>query len=160
MSDAEQYHSFGMRQIPVVAVGALFLFGGVVMLRRKMQGQLEGQTATSRNGVSTVTNATTTGQARELTAADLTGATPPTTTTTTATTTTTTRRQRRPRRTPSQVSTKSLPAYMKEPGDHEVVIYRYVFKRSRFLGCPDSIINEQWPGRYGRRGRWRTSKCK
>jgi len=145
-----------MHQIPVVAVGALFLFGGVVMLRRKVRGQLEGQTATSRNGISTGTNATTTGQARELTAEDLTGATPPTTTTTT----TTTRRQRRPRRTPSQVSTKSLPAYMKEPGDHEVVIYRYVSRRSRYLGCSDSIINEQWSGRYGRRGRWRTSKCK
>ncbi|KAG6331180.1 hypothetical protein ID866_7907 [Astraeus odoratus] len=34
------------------------------------------------------------------------------------------RRRRRPRRTPSQVSTKSLPPYMKEPGDHELVIYR------------------------------------
>lgn len=32
--------------------------------------------------------------------------------------------RRRPRRTPSQVSTKSLPPYMKEPGDHELVIYR------------------------------------
>ncbi|KAF8649094.1 hypothetical protein AX16_006018 [Volvariella volvacea WC 439] len=34
------------------------------------------------------------------------------------------RRSRRPRRTPSQVSTKSLPAYMREPGEEEVVIYR------------------------------------
>ncbi|KAL0946126.1 hypothetical protein HGRIS_012391 [Hohenbuehelia grisea] len=34
------------------------------------------------------------------------------------------RRTRRPRRTPSQVSTTSLPAYMKEPGDEELVIYR------------------------------------
>ncbi|KAI6041516.1 hypothetical protein EDC04DRAFT_2893000 [Pisolithus marmoratus] len=33
-------------------------------------------------------------------------------------------RRRRPRRTPSQISTKSLPPYMKEPGDHELVIYR------------------------------------
>ncbi|KAI6145050.1 hypothetical protein BKA82DRAFT_994216 [Pisolithus tinctorius] len=35
-----------------------------------------------------------------------------------------TNRGRRPRRTPSQISTKSLPPYMKEPGDHELVIYR------------------------------------
>ena len=34
------------------------------------------------------------------------------------------RRRRRPRRTPSQISTKSLPPYMKEPGDHELVVYR------------------------------------
>lgn len=32
--------------------------------------------------------------------------------------------RRRRRRTPSQISTKSLPPYMKEPGDHELVIYR------------------------------------
>ena len=35
------------------------------------------------------------------------------------------RRARRTRRTPSQISTKSLPAYMKEPGDQELVIIRY-----------------------------------
>ncbi|KAK7678054.1 hypothetical protein QCA50_018995 [Cerrena zonata] len=34
------------------------------------------------------------------------------------------RRPRRTRRTPSQISTKSLPAYMKEPGDQELVIIR------------------------------------
>jgi hypothetical protein len=34
------------------------------------------------------------------------------------------RRARRTRRTPSQISTKSLPVYMKEPGEQEVVIYR------------------------------------
>ncbi|KAG0704155.1 hypothetical protein DFH29DRAFT_393276 [Suillus ampliporus] len=33
-------------------------------------------------------------------------------------------RRRRPRRTPSQISTKSLPPYMQEPGDQELVIYR------------------------------------
>jgi hypothetical protein len=37
-----------------------------------------------------------------------------------------TRRSRRARRTPSQISTKSLPAYMKEPGDQELVIIRSV----------------------------------
>ncbi|KAG9313782.1 hypothetical protein JVU11DRAFT_6142 [Chiua virens] len=35
-----------------------------------------------------------------------------------------TRPRRRPRRTPSQVSTKSLPPYMKEPGDQELVLFR------------------------------------
>ena len=35
-----------------------------------------------------------------------------------------TRRPRRTRRTPSQISTHSLPAYMKEPGDEEIVIVR------------------------------------
>src|SRR5882757_349856 len=33
-------------------------------------------------------------------------------------------RRRRPARTPSQISTKSLPPYMKEPGDHELVIFK------------------------------------
>jgi hypothetical protein len=36
----------------------------------------------------------------------------------------TTRPRRRPRRTPSQISTKSLPPYMKEPGDQELVLFR------------------------------------
>ncbi|KAG6865705.1 hypothetical protein C0991_012521 [Blastosporella zonata] len=35
-----------------------------------------------------------------------------------------TRRTRRPRRTPSQISTTSLPAYAKEPGEQELVIFR------------------------------------
>ena len=35
------------------------------------------------------------------------------------------RRTRRNRRTPSQISSRSLPMYMKEPGENEVVIYRY-----------------------------------
>lgn len=34
------------------------------------------------------------------------------------------RRNRRPRRTPSQISTTSLPAYNKEPGEQELVIFR------------------------------------
>lgn len=35
-----------------------------------------------------------------------------------------TRRTRRPRRRPSQVSVTSLPAYNKEPGEEELVIFR------------------------------------
>lgn len=34
------------------------------------------------------------------------------------------RRNRRARRTPSQISVTSLPAYNKEPGDEELVIFR------------------------------------
>ena len=37
------------------------------------------------------------------------------------------RRPRRQRRTPSQMSVTSLPEYMKEPGEEEVVIFRLVF---------------------------------
>ena len=99
-----------------------------------MQRPTQGQTATSGDRVSTSTNVATTGDTRELTAADLTGATRPTSTTT--------RRPRRPRRTPSQVSTKSLPAYMREPGDYEVVIYRYVFRPPHPLAVSHSIINK------------------
>lgn len=80
---------------------------------------------------------------RELTAEQLAGpATPGTSTPGTTTTTTTTnarpRRARRNRRTPSQISTRSLPAYMKEPGEQELVIYRYVFFlfiSPRFFSC-------------------------
>ena len=63
-----------------------------------------------------VTPATTTARAndgpRELTAAEMTGTPAPVTT----------RRPRRNRRTPSQMSTTSLPVYAKEAGDHELVI--------------------------------------
>jgi len=86
---------------------------------------VDGQTATSGNVISSGTSTAAIGQSRELTAAELTGGTRPTTTAT--------RRPRRPRRTPSQVSTRSLPAYMREPGAHEVVIYRYVSRQSRPL---------------------------
>ncbi|KAF9781348.1 hypothetical protein BJ322DRAFT_270985 [Thelephora terrestris] len=94
--------------IPVVFIGGLFLLSAVWVLQKKMTG---GSTNASGNAVP---NSTVTGQTRELTAEDLASGTRPTNT----------RRQRRPRRTPSQVSTRSLPAYMKEPGDNEVVIYR------------------------------------
>ncbi|KAF8842805.1 hypothetical protein BDN67DRAFT_309953 [Paxillus ammoniavirescens] len=46
------------------------------------------------------------------------------------------RRRRRPRRTPSQVSTKSLPPYMKEPGDQELVLFR----------GPSDTEDDQGPG--------------
>lgn len=36
-------------------------------------------------------------------------------------------RRRRAARTPSQISTKSLPPYMKEPGDQELVIFKCAY---------------------------------
>lgn len=100
----------------------------------------------SGNAVSNPVDSTTVEQARELTAAELAGGTRP-------------RRSRRPRRTPSQISTRSLPAYMKEPGDNEVVIYRYVFRKPGLtLDISHQIAYEQWPRRHGRGGGRRTSK--
>ena len=58
---------------------------------------------------------------RDLTAEEIAGTTA-TNQATAATATRTERRARRNRRTPSQISTRSLPAYMKEPGEHELVI--------------------------------------
>ena len=62
---------------------------------------------------------------RELTAEQLMG-TQPTTTNSGPPPAAANRRNRRPRRTPSQMSTTSLPAYNKEPGEQEVVVYRWV----------------------------------
>lgn len=44
-------------------------------------------------------------------------------------------RRARPRRTPSQISTHSLPLYNKEPGDQELVIYRLVLQPEYFELC-------------------------
>ncbi|KAF8240985.1 hypothetical protein L208DRAFT_1383333 [Tricholoma matsutake] len=60
-------------------------------------------------------------ETRELTAEQLAGSI---NANATSTTTTRARRNRRPRRTPSQISTTSLPAYNKEPGEQELVIFR------------------------------------
>lgn len=63
----------------------------------------------------------TTVQVRDLTAEEIAGATA-TAEAQAATAARTERRARRNRRTPSQISTRSLPAYMKEPGELELVI--------------------------------------
>ena len=63
----------------------------------------------------------TTTTVRDLTAEEIAG-TAATNQADAAATTRTERRARRTRRTPSQISTRSLPAYMKEPGEHELVI--------------------------------------
>ncbi len=58
---------------------------------------------------------------RDLTAEEIAGTTA-TTEAQAAAAARTERRTRRNRRTPSQISTRSLPAYMKEPGELELVI--------------------------------------
>ncbi|KAI0340473.1 hypothetical protein BDW22DRAFT_1431062 [Trametopsis cervina] len=62
--------------------------------------------------------------AEQLAASDRRNGAQPATAGSAATTQGTARRARRNRRTPSQISTRSLPAYMKEPGEQELVIYR------------------------------------
>jgi hypothetical protein len=62
-----------------------------------------------------------------------------------------TRRSRRPRRTPSQISTISLPAYMKEPGDEELVVYRSVLLH--FKGHCLSYLSRGCQGCLGYGGR-------
>ncbi len=81
------------------------------------------------NGLATpegfiVTSRTNPNQATELTAEQLAGSINRNTTANGNATPTRPRRTRRARRTPSQVSTTSLPAYMKEPGELELVIVR------------------------------------
>lgn len=80
-----------------------------------------GEVAAAASGTSTHITTTTTTAPRELTADQLAGRTGTTTTGATQP-----RRPRRNRRTPSQISTTSLPVYMKEPGDQELVIFRLV----------------------------------
>lgn len=63
---------------------------------------------------------------REVTAEQLAGTVPRSAGNPITTPATAARRTRRPRRTPSQISTISLPAYMKEPGEQELVIFRCV----------------------------------
>ncbi|KAL4071763.1 hypothetical protein V8B97DRAFT_2022029 [Scleroderma yunnanense] len=88
--------------VPIMVVAIAFLVLSLLAcLRRSMNREL----ATASAHTNTTTNATTAQPAADNTAAS-------------------NRRRRRPRRTPSQISTKSLPPYMKEPGDHELVIYR------------------------------------
>lgn len=107
-------------QIPAVIV-VLVLLGVFVLTwtRTNVLSRLWGMASRSRN-----TPATTT---REITATQLAGATNAgRTTTTTTATTRPARAGRRTRRTPSQMSVTSLPVYMKEPGDQELVIFRCV----------------------------------
>jgi hypothetical protein len=51
-------------------------------------------------------------------------------------------RSRRPRRTPSQISTVSLPAYMKEPGDQELVVSRGPDRDTEDLAIPQAPADD------------------
>ena len=115
-------------QIPLVVVAALFVLGTIVACsgRRLRRGALIswGNGAAQAAGVTTGTVPAS--GARELTADQLAGGngTANTTANGNGTGTNRARRPRRARRTPSQISTHSLPAYMKEPGEQEIVIVR------------------------------------
>lgn len=113
-------------QIPLVVVAALFVVGAIFAcygrrFRRMAVFSLSGGVAQA-TGVATGTTAP---GVRELTADQLVNNGNGNNTSTGANGAANRgRRPRRTRRTPSQISTHSLPAYMKEPGDEEIVIVR------------------------------------
>ncbi|KAH9927957.1 uncharacterized protein BXZ73DRAFT_102465 [Epithele typhae] len=97
--------------VPLAVIGGLFIAGMAVACfgRRFRRSPVAASAGAAASGPT------------ELTADQLVGGAA---TTTTAAGTQRARRARRTRRTPSQISTHSLPAYMKEPGDQEIVIVR------------------------------------
>ncbi|KAG7445195.1 uncharacterized protein BT62DRAFT_932996 [Guyanagaster necrorhizus] len=108
--------------MPIVVVVVLLTGGVGVCWWRKSATRGPSGVPGVTSGSSTTTLPTANGGVRELTAEQLAGtvegaaSNPPSATRT--------RRGRRPRRTPSQISTISLPAYNKEPGEQELVIFR------------------------------------
>ena len=127
-------------QAPIVAIVAtafllLICFRGSLRASWNSMGQV---TATASGATPTQSVAPT----RELTAAELAGGRTNSNNPTAAGTPAATqgrRSGRRNRRTPSQISTKSLPVYQKEPGDQELVIYRLVlisfYRCCRLTSC-------------------------
>lgn len=120
-------------QIPIAVIVVLIVTSAFVLLvRRGAFSRITNWATGAALASGTVIRGNNGDSPREITAEQLAGG--DATATTDGTTTTTTnngsaraaRRPRRNRRTPSQISTKSLPAYMKEPGDQELVIIRYV----------------------------------
>uniref|UniRef100_A0A0W0FKN0 Proteophosphoglycan ppg4 n=1 Tax=Moniliophthora roreri TaxID=221103 RepID=A0A0W0FKN0_MONRR len=116
--------------IPIV-ITILFLFSVATLAwsKKKWRPRLSSiRNAAAAAGAGTSTLAAgSNGTMRELTADQLTGRNDSSTNTLANTNNNAdgrTRRTRRPRRTPSQMSTTSLPAYMKEPGEQELVIFR------------------------------------
>ncbi|KAJ8521479.1 hypothetical protein ONZ45_g1826 [Pleurotus djamor] len=111
--------------IPITVIAlALSAFAILVWCRRYIWKALTGIAGAS--GATRIASRTGPG-VREVTAEQLAGSLRNNNAAGNTTTTGTTgrpRRTRRPRRTPSQISTTSLPAYMKEPGEEELVIYR------------------------------------
>ncbi|KAI0772828.1 hypothetical protein BD413DRAFT_35132 [Trametes elegans] len=114
--------------IPLVVIGTLFILGLVGACssgRFRVWSWNWGTTAAQAAGVTTGTS--TAANAREVTADQLAGtnANSGNNANTNATAgSNRARRPRRTRRTPSQISTHSLPAYAKEPGEQEIVIVR------------------------------------
>lgn len=103
--------------VPIVVVAMVLVALSMMAwarrgLRRSLASIGQAAAGTTVNGDSSSGS-----QTREVTADQLTGRTPAATNA---------RRPRRTRRTPSQISTASLPLYMKEPGDQELVIFRLV----------------------------------
>ncbi|TBU42212.1 hypothetical protein BD309DRAFT_981411 [Dichomitus squalens] len=109
--------------IPLVVIASLFVMGTIFACwgRRYRRGALQGLSGVAQAaGVMTSTAVPAT---REVTADQLAGGNG--TTAGVNGGTNRARRPRRTRRTPSQISTHSLPAYMKEPGDEEIVIVSF-----------------------------------
>lgn len=122
--------------VVVLAVAALVLY--LALRRRQLQRLADRAAPLARSARDrAIGRRGSEPQVREVTAEQLTGVRAPAATAnqtgqtnTSATpgtnggTTGAPRRTRRPGRTPSQMSTKSLPQYMKEPGEDELVIYQ------------------------------------
>ncbi|KAI5117466.1 hypothetical protein M0805_004069 [Coniferiporia weirii] len=100
--------------VVVLALLAAFCF---VWTRTSVRERLRGM-------ASRATQSGNTTGAREVTASQLVGGNNAGANGRSGTAARPTRTPRRTRRTPSQMSTTSLPAYMKEPGDQELVIFR------------------------------------
>ncbi len=105
---------------PVVVVGVILLVAAIVIIARKGWHSRMAQWSTNAaSAFGPSTNGTTELTAQQLAGDMAGGAGAPTIGAGRS-------RRRGNRRTPSQISTRSLPVYMKEPGEHEVVIYRCV----------------------------------
>ncbi|KAI0267457.1 hypothetical protein BC834DRAFT_1040746 [Gloeopeniophorella convolvens] len=102
---------------PVLAVLAFVIVIPMVIYRKQLLSKMRHVSAHSMLGPRPAPPAAV----RDLTAEDIAGPTAAGQAQTAATQRAE-RRARRTRRTPSQISTRSLPAYMKEPGEHELVI--------------------------------------
>ncbi|KAI0672324.1 hypothetical protein C8Q78DRAFT_990792 [Trametes maxima] len=112
--------------VPLVVIGVLFAVGLVVACcNRRFRAYTYGRGFAASQAAGATAGTTTGGGAREVTADQLAGtngAAAGANATNAAGGANRSRRPRRTRRTPSQISTHSLPAYMKEPGEQEIVI--------------------------------------
>ncbi|KAH9958077.1 hypothetical protein BGW80DRAFT_1377373 [Lactifluus volemus] len=104
--------SGGSKIMAPVVVAVVFLFAFPILFYRKVVLSRLRRTLGPRRATTAV---------RDLTAEEIAG-TAAVNQAQGTTASRTDRRARRNRRTPSQISTRSLPAYMKEPGEHELVI--------------------------------------